>query len=56
METCDHPRAHVDGNRQNWSTDGLTELFINNDAINDGVINLPKGVRFGDSELTRTRR
>ncbi len=56
METRDHSRADVDGNRQNWSTDGPPKLFVDNDDIDDGMIDLPKGVRLGDSELTRAWR
>ena len=56
METRDHSRADVDGNRQNWSTDGFTKLFVDNYDIDDGMIDLPKGIGFGDSELTRAWR
>lgn len=56
MEPRDHSRANVDGDRQNRSTDGPTKLFVDNNDVDDGVIDLPKGVRFGDSELTRAWR
>ena len=52
METRDHSCANVDCNRQNWSTDGPAKLFVDNNDVNDGVIDLPKGVRLGDSEPT----
>src|SRR5690606_14282255 len=56
METRYHSRANVDGDRQNRSTDGPTKLFVNNNDVDDGMIDLPKGVRLCDIELTRAWR
>ncbi|GAA4135319.1 hypothetical protein GCM10023067_58730 [Aminobacter aganoensis] len=56
MEPRDHSRANVDGDRQNWSTDGFTKLFVDNYDVDDGMIDLPKGVRLCHIELTRAWR
>ena len=54
MKARHHPSAQINGDCQHWPPNGTAKLFVDDDDVNKGVINLPNDIGSTGDELSRT--